>query len=188
MLLLLVRKSLSPCTYLYEAFLKPARDWPFPAKGTFQHTGHKKRLAFASLFRPKGIRLLGVQFDDVGFVDFVLVWEFVSLRETNQGSSPVVERFFDVWKIEGLSFLEGLFEHFVGSVSFTQGNDLASAQRVGRNVYSLAIDIDEAMGNHLTSLTDGACKASTIYDVIESGFRRNSRFSPTTPDILFALS
>ena len=75
----------------------------------------------------KSIQLLGVQFDDVGFVDFVLVWEFVSLWETNQGSGPVIERFFDVWKIESLSFLEGLFEHFVGSVSFTQGNDLASA-------------------------------------------------------------
>lgn len=156
-------------------FLSAQRDLPFPTKGTFQHTGHKKRLAFASLFRPKSIRLLGVQFDDVGFVDFVLVWEFVSLRETNQGSSPVIERFFDVWKIEGLSFLEGLFEHFVGSVSFTQGNDLASAQRVGWNVYSLAIDIDEAMGNHLTSLTDGTCKASTIYDVIESGFQQEQQ-------------
>lgn len=64
-------------------FSSSQRDLPFPAKGTFQHTGHKKRLAFASLFRPKSIRLLGVQFDDVGFVDFVLVWEFVSLRETN---------------------------------------------------------------------------------------------------------
>lgn len=34
-------------------FSSSQRDLPFPAKGTFQHTSHKKRLAFASLFRPK---------------------------------------------------------------------------------------------------------------------------------------
>ena len=31
------------------------------------------------------------------------------------------------------------------------------------------------MGNHLTSLTDGTCKASTIYDVIESGFQQEQQ-------------
>lgn len=35
--------------------------------------------------------LFGVQFDDVGFVDFVFVGEFVSLGETGQGCGPVVE-------------------------------------------------------------------------------------------------
>lgn len=54
MLLLLERgEPLTMHLSLRSVSLKPARDLPFPAKGTFQHTGHKKRLAFASLFRPK---------------------------------------------------------------------------------------------------------------------------------------
>ena len=45
---------------LYEAFLKSARDLPFPAKGDLPAyiPAIKKRLAFASLFRPKASNYL----------------------------------------------------------------------------------------------------------------------------------
>ena len=81
-------------------------------KGSGKHEkrGNASRKAFPLLYvhSPLKNELLGVQFDDVGFVDFVLVGEFVSLGETGEGCSPVVEGLFDVWKIEGLQFLEGL--------------------------------------------------------------------------------
>ena len=83
------------------------------------------------------VLLLGVQFDDVGFVDFVFVRKFISLRESGQSSCPVVEALFDVWKIEGLQFLEGLLEHFVSSVSFAEGDNLAGTYRIGRDINSL---------------------------------------------------
>lgn len=55
----IVGKGEPPMHCLYEAFLKSARDLPFPARGPSNiHTGHKKRLAFASLFRPKASNYL----------------------------------------------------------------------------------------------------------------------------------
>ena len=137
---------------------------------------NKKAEALPQLFC--GPLLLGVQFDDVGFVDFVFVREFISLRESGQGCSPVIEGFFDIREIEGFHFLERLFEHFIGSVSILQGNHLACANRVRWNIYSLAINGNQAMGNHLTSLTDGACKACTVYKVVQSAVFSDERLLP----------
>ena len=78
-------------------------------------------------------------------------------------------------RFEGLQFLEGLFEHFIGSVGFLQGNNLSRTNGVGRNVYSLAVNHDESVGNHLTSLTDGTCKACTVYKVVQSGFQQEQQ-------------
>lgn len=83
------------------------------------NTGSCPSFCNSVILRKTGV-LFGVQFDDVGFVDFVFVRKFISLRESGQSSCPVVEALFDVWKIEGLQFLEGLLEHFVSSVSFAE--------------------------------------------------------------------
>ena len=68
-------------------------------KGSGKHEkrGNASRKAFPLLYvhSPLKNELLGVQFDDVGFVDFVLVGEFVSLGETGEGCSPVVDMFPD---------------------------------------------------------------------------------------------
>ena len=91
--------------------------------------------------------LLGVQFDDKSFVNFILVWKFFTKRHTGQGCRPVVEALFNVWQIECLQFLEGLLEHFVCTVAFTQGDNLASLYRVGRDIYALAINVNQTMIN-----------------------------------------
>ena len=68
-------------------------------KGSGKHEkrGNALQKAFPLLYvhSPLKNELLGVQFDDVGFVDFVLVGEFVSLGETGEGCGPVVEGLFD---------------------------------------------------------------------------------------------
>lgn len=119
--------------------------------------------------------LLGVQFDDVRFVDFVFVRKFFAERHPDERCGPVVEGFFDVRKIESFEFLEALFEHFVRTIRFAEGNDLAGFYRIGRNIDAFAVDVDEAVVDHLARLTDGTGKACAVHQVVQSRFEKEQQ-------------
>ena len=86
-----------------------------------------------------------------------------------------VQSLFNVREVEGLQFLEGLLEHVVRAVFFAEGDDLARAYRIGRDVYALAVYVDEAVVDHLTGLTDGACETCAVHEVVQAGLEEEQQ-------------
>ena len=52
---------------------------------------------------------------------------------------------------------------------------LSRTDRIGRDIYALAVDVDEAVVDHLASLADGACEPCAVYQIIQSGLQQEQQ-------------